>query len=370
MRTRAAGGCPLVDAANRWDEPLHPERMTPEPVVRIVLAEAAAAPGPLHYLLEGEGFQVLGCASDDGELTRLLSQSTQPEVIVVDAEVPATTVMVASEFAPGSELIVIWPEGVVPPASADQVLPELVFEDLGPAVRRAAERNRLRRPVVEETDEVVETARNEPERLDLSNVAARQTAARVLVGTVAVIASILVTMGASFALEGWRAANVPTPARSPSLATPTTDLTGRSSPAASVRETPGSSPTTDGGCAAGRRSGPNEHAPTQARERTTDCPSQAGGGNGSGRGASHGAGTAKGSGDKGAAGHEHGQGSGQGTGQGSGQGSGHSSGQGSGHSSGHSSGQGSGTGASHGPDVDPPAPSLPPSAGDHPGLKD
>ena len=173
MRTRAAGGCPLVDAANRWDEPLHPERMTPEPVVRIVLAEAAAAPGPLHYLLEGEGFQVLGCASDDGELTRLLSQSTQPEVIVVDAEVPATTVMVASEFAPGSELIVIWPEGVVPPASADQVLPELVFEDLGPAVRRAAERNRLRRPVVEETDEVVEATRNEPERLDMSNVAAR-----------------------------------------------------------------------------------------------------------------------------------------------------------------------------------------------------
>jgi hypothetical protein len=357
MRTRAAGGCPLVDAANRWDEPLHPERMTPEPVVRIVLAEAAAAPGPLHYLLEGEGFQVLGCASDDGELTRLLSQSTQPEVIVVDAEVPATTVMVASEFAPGSELIVIWPEGVVPPASADQVLPELVFEDLGPAVRRAAERNRLRRPVVEETDEVVEAARNEPERLDLSNVAARQTAARVLVGTVAVIASILVTMGASFALEGWRAANVPTPARSPSLATPTAALAGRSSPAGSVRETPGSSPTTDGGCAAGRRSGPNEHATTQARERAADCPSQAGGGNGSGRGASHGAGTAKGSGDKGAAGHEHGQGSGRGTGEGSGQGSG------------HGSGKGSGTEASQGPDVDPPAPSLPPSAGEHPGPK-
>jgi hypothetical protein len=347
--------------------------MTPEPVVRIVLAEAAAAPGPLHYLLEGEGFQVLGCASDDGELTRLLSQSTQPEVIVVDAEVPATTVMVASEFAPGSELIVIWPEGVVPPASADQVLPELVFEDLGPAVRRAAERNRLRRPVVEVTDEVDEPTRNEPERLDMSNVAARQTAARVLVGTVAVIATILVTMGASFALEGWRAAHPPTPARSPSLAPPPAALAGRSSPPGSVRETPGSSPAAEGGCAAGRRSGPNEHATTQARERAADCPSQADGGKGSGRGASHGAETAKGPGDKGASGHEHGQGSGQGTGDGSGQGSGHGSGQGSGHGSGqgsgHGSGQGSGTGASHGPDVDPPAPSLPPSAGDHPGPK-
>jgi hypothetical protein len=329
-----------------------------------VLAELAVAPGPLHYLLEGEGFQVLGCASDDEELTRLLSQSIQPDVIVVDSEVPATTVMVAREFAPASELIVIWPDGVVPPASADQVLPELVFEDLGPAVRRAAERNRLRRPVVDETDEIVEAAGSEPERLDLSNTAARQTAARVLVGTVAVIASILVTMGASFALEGWRAAHVPTPARSPSLTTPTAALTGRSSPAGSVRETPGSSATTEGGCAAGRRSGPNEHAGQHAKQRAGACPTQAGGASaGYGPGGGSGQGSANGSGQGSAQGQGSGQGSGQGAGHGSGQGSGRGSGAGGSH------GQGSGAAASHGPDVDPPAPSLPPSAGDHAGPK-
>jgi hypothetical protein len=366
MRTRPVGGCPLVDADNRWDEPLHPERSTTEPVVRVVLAEAAAAPGPLHYLLEGEGFQVLGCASDDSELTRLLTQSTQPEVIVVDAAVPATTVMVAHEFAPGSELIVIWPDGVVAPASADQVLPELVFEDLGPAVRRAAKRNRLRRPVVEDTDDVVEVARNELERVDLPNVAARQTAARVLVGTVAVIASILVTMGVSFALEGWRAAHLPTPARSPSLATPTAALPGRSSPPASVRETPGSSSTTDGGCVAGRRSGPNEHAANHAKERAGACPTQAGGGSNTAHGSGHGSG--RGSGQGSATGS--GQGSGQGAGQGSGQGTGAAGSHGQGSGAAGSHGQGSGAAGSHGPEVDPPTPSLPPSSGDHPGPKD
>jgi hypothetical protein len=41
---------------------------------RVVLAEADA-PGSLHYLLEAEGFQVVGCASDEDELGRVLGQN-------------------------------------------------------------------------------------------------------------------------------------------------------------------------------------------------------------------------------------------------------------------------------------------------------
>src|SRR5438093_2266462 len=233
---RATWGCPMVDATESWDEPLHPERRTAGPAVRVVLAEAAHAPGPLHYLLEGEGFQVLGSASDEDELTRLLSQSAQPEVIVVDAAVPVTTALVAREYAPGSELIVIWPEDVVPPPSADQVLPELVFQDLGPAVQRAAERNRARHPVIDEPAEPELEVVLDADRVELSAVAARRTAARVLVGTVALIASIIVTMGVSFALEGWRASHIAAPARAPLVTSSSTTGLDRSSTTGSTTQ--------------------------------------------------------------------------------------------------------------------------------------
>jgi hypothetical protein len=316
----------LAEAIDRWSEPLRPERTTTEPVVRIVLAEAALAPGPLHYLLESEGFQVLGSASDDEELTRLLTQSTKPEVIVVDAAVPVASVMVAREFSPASELIVIWPEGVVPPPSADQVFPELVYEDLGPAVNRAAHRNRLRRPVVPEPEDVARETESVPIRAEVPNVAARRTAARVLVGTVALIASIIVTMGVSFALEGWRASHVTIPARPPSVTSPSSAV-GGSAPTGRIGA-PQPSGTTKAGCDANRVSGPNAHAANQAQQRANGCPAQAGGGKGAAHGPTKGTGKGSGSGagsGGGGSGHGHGQGSGHGSGQGSGQGSGHGS---------------------------------------------
>jgi hypothetical protein len=223
----------MVDALHIWDEPLHPRRATTDPVVRIVLAEAAVAPGPLHYLLEVEGFRILGSASDEDELTRILSQSIEPDVIVVDAAVPAATAMVAHEFAP--EMIVIWPEGIVPPVAADQVFPDVVFEELGPAVRRAAERNRLRHPPAEEPDEVADVVRIEPEELEVWNPAAARTAGRVLVGTVALIAAIIVTMGASFALQGFRASDRAAPPRTPSVATSAPAGTGSGAPTGSTQ---------------------------------------------------------------------------------------------------------------------------------------
>jgi len=310
---------------------VRPERTT-EPVVRVVLAEAAAGPGPLHYLLEGEGFQILGCASNDDELMRLLMQSTQPEVIVVDAQVPATTAMVAREFAPDSELIVIWPESVAPPASADQVLPELVFQDLGPAVHRAADRNRLRRPVVEDADPIEDAAWLEPDVTEPTAMAAGRSAARVLVATVALIAAIVVTMGVSFALEGWRASHIATPERTPVVA-PSTAARGGSSPAGSGQATHRPSGATNLRCVPGRGTGPNTHASKHAQQRASDCPA-AGGANGTTRGTTHGSGT----------------------GTGSGQGSSHRSGD-------------HGSAGAHGPGDHPSSPPATPASGDHAGPK-
>jgi hypothetical protein len=324
----------LADALNIWGEPL-PRRTTTDPVVRIVLAEAAASPGPLHYILESEGFQILGSAADDADLTRILSQRIEPDVIVVDAAVPATTVMTAQEFAPASELIVVWPEGIVPPPLADQVFPDLVFEELGPAVRRAAERNRLRHPIDDEPDEMPDVIRIEPEGREVPSVAAGRTAARVLVGTVAVIASIVVTMGASFALQGWRATHQVGPARIPIA---TTSAPGRGDGSSALGTTPrGAAPSqhTNPRCDAVHGSGPNDHASTKAHPHAAGCPATAGGSQGAHR---QGAG---------------GKGSGQGTGSTGGQGSEHG-----GHGSGHEPG-------AHGPSDHPTGPPPTPPASDH-----
>lgn len=360
------GGCLLVDALNTWGAPL-PRRTATDPVVRIVLAEAAASPGPLHYILESEGFRILGSASDDDDLTRILSQRIDPDVIVVDAAVPATTVMTAQEFSPASELIVVWPEGIVPPASADQVFPDLVFEELGPAVRRAAERNRLRHPVEDEQDEVADVTGIEPEGRDVTSLAAARTAARVLVGTVAVIFSIVATMGASFALQGWRASHQIGPTRTPIV---TTSPHGRSAGSSVLGAAPlGAAPSQHAGtrCDPVQGPGPNEHASTKA-QHASDCSNRGGsshaadhrqngatrdtgpgsghGGQGSGQG-DQGSGNGQGStrgrgsgqGDQGSGQGDQGSGSGdQGSGSGSGSGDQGSSGTGSAHSTSHPSG--------------------------------
>ena len=74
-------------------------------MVRVLLAENDS-PGPLHHLIESEGFQVVGCASDDVDLAHVLGQ-VHPDVIVLDADISATSVLIAREKAPSSELIVV-----------------------------------------------------------------------------------------------------------------------------------------------------------------------------------------------------------------------------------------------------------------------
>ena len=256
----------------RRGEPLRLDVAAPPPVVRVVLAESDSS-GPLHYLLESEGFQVAGCASDDVDLARVLGQ-VQPDVIVLDADISATSALVAREKAPSSELIVVWPDGVQLPPAAERVHPRLVYQDLGPAIRRAADDRRTRHPAaIEPADDDLEAPREAPASVDVANPMAQRTSARVLVGMAAVIAVIVLTMGASFALEGWRAS--PEPSAAPSLTiSPSPGPTSGPSAADHPSRTVGSHGSDRSGCAAASTTdpkGPNEHASGKALGARAAC---------------------------------------------------------------------------------------------------
>jgi hypothetical protein len=278
-RKRGSPGVPIVenDPIKR-SESLRLD-VTPPPVVRVVLAEIDP-PGPLHYLIESEGFQVAGCASDDVDLARVLGQ-VQPDVIVLDADISATSALVAREKAPSSELIVVWPDGVQLPPAAERVHPRLVYQDLGPAIRRAADDRRTRHPAaIEPADDDLEAPGEAPASVDVA--VAQRTSARVLVGMAAVIGLIVITMGASFALEGWRASPQPSAARSLTIS-PSHGPTSGPSAASHPSRTVGSHGSDRSGCAASTTEpkGPNEHASGTAQGAHAAC-------SGHGSGTTHG----------------------------------------------------------------------------------
>ena len=106
------------------------------PAVRIVLGEVDA-PGSLHYLLESEGFLVVARASDEVELARVLEHGLDPDVVVLDTDISVESVLVAREKAPAAHVIVLWPDGVQNLPNTERIAPWLVYEQLGPAIRRA-----------------------------------------------------------------------------------------------------------------------------------------------------------------------------------------------------------------------------------------
>ncbi|MDP9184468.1 MAG: hypothetical protein M3O29_02230, partial [Actinomycetota bacterium] len=130
---------------------------------------------------------------------RVLEQDLRPDVIVLDGDVTATAVLVARELSPSSRVIVIWPDGVQLPSAAERVPPRLVYEQLGPTIRRAAGERQLPEPILPAEE---------------SDPGLRRAASRVSVTTVMLVAAIVLTMGASFALDGWNAPNAAAPSRS------------------------------------------------------------------------------------------------------------------------------------------------------------
>lgn len=254
--------------------------VTPPPVVRVVLAENDS-PGPLHYLIESEGFQVAGCASDDVDLARVLAQ-VQPDVIVLDADISATSALVAREKAPSSELIVVWPDGVQVPSGVERVHPRLVYQDLGPAIRRAVDDRQTRHPTVDEfEDEDLDAPAASHAPVDVPSSTAQRTSARVLIGTSALIALIVLTMGASFALEGRSGPPQPTAARTTEIS-PSAAAGTRPSATTPPSRIGDAHPSIHAPCPHGvqkDRKTPNEHASNAARGAAA-CP-------GSGRGSTH-----------------------------------------------------------------------------------
>ena len=109
-----------------------------ERTVQVVLGEAERT-GILRFVLEGEGFDIVGMASTDEELERVLL-GARPSVIVLDGGISVAAALEAREHATGASLVVVWPAGVAAVLAEERVDPHLVMEDLGAAVRRASKR--------------------------------------------------------------------------------------------------------------------------------------------------------------------------------------------------------------------------------------
>jgi hypothetical protein len=129
--------------------------MDRERTLQVVLGEAEPEAGFLRFVLEGEGFDIVGLASTDAELGRVL-RGARPDVIVLDAGISARAALEAKEQANGAALVVIWPGDVVAAIADEHVQPHLVVDDLGPAVRTASLRARPREERVEIPDTIGE----------------------------------------------------------------------------------------------------------------------------------------------------------------------------------------------------------------------
>jgi len=107
--------------------------------VQVVLGEAERTDGLLRFVLEAEGFDLVGLASNDEELTRVL-RGARPAVVVLDGGISAIAALEARKSSGGAALVVVWPDGVSSVIAEERVEPNMAIEDLGNAVRRAADR--------------------------------------------------------------------------------------------------------------------------------------------------------------------------------------------------------------------------------------
>jgi hypothetical protein len=110
--------------------------------VQVVLGEAERTDGLLRFVLEAEGFDIVGLASDDHELVRVL-RGARPTVVVLDGGISATAALEAREGSHGAALVVVWPDGVSSAIAEERVDPYEAIADLGDAVRRAGHRAEL-----------------------------------------------------------------------------------------------------------------------------------------------------------------------------------------------------------------------------------
>ena len=116
--------------------------MDHEPRVPVVLGEAERTDGLLRFVLEAEGFDIVGLASDDQELVRVL-RGARPAVVVLDGGISVAAALEARQRSHGAALVVVWPDGVSAVIAEERVDPYEAIADLGDAVRRAVHRTEL-----------------------------------------------------------------------------------------------------------------------------------------------------------------------------------------------------------------------------------
>ena len=102
--------------------------------VRIVVGEGRAAQqGLLRFVLEGEGFDVVGEAKGTADLAGMI-ESNEPDVVVLDDGIGVIAVSMIHEIAPQAKVVLVWPSAVVPIGGDARVEPARILRDLGAAV--------------------------------------------------------------------------------------------------------------------------------------------------------------------------------------------------------------------------------------------
>jgi len=104
--------------------------------VRVVVAEGQSTrKGLLRFVLEGEGYDVVGDASTSAELARVVA-AHRPDVVVLDDGIGAMAVGMIREAAPSTRVILVWPGAVVPIGGDARVEPSDVLRELGRTMER------------------------------------------------------------------------------------------------------------------------------------------------------------------------------------------------------------------------------------------
>jgi len=102
--------------------------------VRVVVAEGTPSrKGFLRFVLEGEGYEVVGEAANPAELARSVSVH-EPDVVVMDDGIGAISVGMVHDLAPLSKVVLVWPSAVMPIGGDARVEPANVLRELGLAV--------------------------------------------------------------------------------------------------------------------------------------------------------------------------------------------------------------------------------------------
>lgn len=106
--------------------------------IRIVVGEGRTAQrGLLRFVLEGEGFDVVGEAGGSADLSGVIEQK-RPDVVVLDDGIGVMAVSMVHEVAPDTKIVLVWPSAVVPIGGDARVEPAKILKDLGPAVQHVA----------------------------------------------------------------------------------------------------------------------------------------------------------------------------------------------------------------------------------------